>query len=559
MSPRARRHYDVVVVGSGASGSALASRLSEDAHRSVLLLEAGRYYGGIESYPPALKYNHSGAFAMPGSIDNWPFMAHLTDDRIISVARGKAVGGSSAVNGAFYGRGTPADYDGWAAAGCVGWSYEDVLPFFIRAETDLDFGDAPGHGARGPMLIQRRSEAATIPILDAFRQACFAAGFPEDPDVNSATSIGVAFTPSNAFDGRRLNAAVRYLIPVVRRRNLTVQDRTFVTGITFAKGRATGVKYQRDGADDEAVLADEIVLCAGGINSPHLLMLSGVGPADELRRLGIDVVHDSPNVGQHLMDHPFVGVPYRSATEAPVPAGPLPVGPVILNYTATGSSIDDDMCLLPAIYSKFAMLFGGRGQSLADHARGALFLREPWGTWQAVWGGSLSAALEDFRQRKDFLMFVELSVELSRGELTLASADPSVLPRLRFRYMSEPEDLRRMRDGVRLVARLLEHPAYQRMGAQLTSLTDAELRRDSELDRWILTNLASAAHTAGTCRMGPSTDTTAAVDPRCRVHGVEGLRVADLSIMPTLTRRGPHASAIMIGERVAQLMVDEAR
>ncbi|GGJ71318.1 GMC family oxidoreductase [Streptomyces brasiliensis] len=555
---RANRHYDVVVIGSGASGSALAARLSEDPQRSVLVLEAGRHYGEIDNYPPALKYCHSGAFAMPGSSDNWPFMAQLTADRAVSVARGKAVGGSSAVNGAFYGRGVPADYDGWAAAGNDGWSYQDVLPFFIRAETDLDLGDAPGHGAQGPMVVRRHPEAAAIPILDAFRQACFAAGFPEDPDINSAASYGVAFTPTNADQGRRMNAAVRYLIPAEHRSNLTVQDRTFVRAITFAGGRADGVIYQRDGVDG-AVSADEIVLCAGGINTPHLLMLSGVGPADELRRLGIDVVHDSPNVGQNLMDHPFVSVPYRTMAEGPVPGGLLPVGPVILNYTATGSSIADDMCLLPAIYSKSTMLFGARSQSLIDRARGALFLRKPWATWKSVWGGSPKAALQDFQQRKILHMFVELSMELSRGELTLTSADPSVLPQLCFRYMSEPEDLRRMRDGVRLVARLLEHSAYRRIGAQLTSLTSAELSHDEGLDRWILANLASAAHTAGTCRMGPISDPTAVVDPQGRVHGVEGLRVADLSIMPTLTRRGPHASAIMIGERMAEFMVDEAR
>ncbi|WP_033295885.1 GMC family oxidoreductase [Amycolatopsis jejuensis] len=554
----ANRHYDVVVIGSGASGSALAARLSEDPDRSVLVLEAGRHYGGIDRYPPALKYCHSGAFAMPGSADSWPFTAQLTGDRTISVARGKAVGGSSAVNGAFYGRGVPADYDGWAAAGNPGWSHAEVLPFFVKAETDLDFGDAPGHGSAGPMVVRRHPESAAVPMLDAFRQACFAAGFPEDPDVNSATSYGVAFTPTNACDGRRMNAAVRYLIPVESRPNLTIQDRTFVRAITFTGNRADGVAYLRDGVGDR-VSAGEVVLCAGGINTPHLLLLSGIGPAGQLRQHGIDVVHDAPYVGRNLMDHPFVGVPYRTATDGPVPGGELPVGPVILNYTATDSPITDDMCLLPAIYGKPTMLFGARSQPLADRARGALFLRNPWTTWQGLWGGSARAALEDFRQRKTLLMFVELSAELSRGELTLASGDPTVLPRLSFRYLTEPEDLRRLRDGVRLVARLLEHPSYRRLGAELTSLTGSDLRSDAALDRWIRANLASAAHTAGTCRMGPSADATAVVDPRGRVHGVSGLRVADLSIMPTLTRRGPHASAIMIGERMAAFLAEETK
>lgn len=406
------------------------------------------------------------------------------------------------------------------------------------------------------MVVRRHPESAAIPILDAFREACLSEGFPEDPDVNGATSYGVAFTPTNARDGRRMNAAVRYLIPVERRANLTIQDRSLVRRISFSKGRAEGVVYERDGVES-IVHADEIVLSAGGINSPHLLMLSGVGPADELRRHGIDVVLDSPNVGRHLMDHPFVGIPYRTAAGGPVPGGELPVGPVILNYTATDSPIVDDMCLLPAIYSKSTMLFGARSQPFADRVRGALFLRSPWATWKGVWGGSGRAARQDFRQRKELHMFVELSMPMSRGELTLAPADPAVLPELQYRYMSDPEDMRRMRDGIRLVSRLLTHPTYQRLGARLTSLSDAELVRDSELDRWILKNLGSAAHTSGTCRMGPDTDDTAVVDPRGRVHGVEGLRVADVSIMPTLTRRGPHASAIMIGERVAALMADE--
>ena len=184
------------------------------------------------------------------------------------------------------------------------------------------------------MVVKRHPESAAIPILDAFRQACLASGFPADPDINSATSAGVAFTPTNAVHGRRMNAAVRYLIPVEGRPNLTIQDRTFVRAVTFTSGRADGVSYHRDGVD-EAVSADEIVLCAGGINTPHLLILSGVGPAGQLQALGIDVVHDSPNVGKNLMDHPFVGVAYRTAKGGPVPGGPLPVGPMILNYTAT--------------------------------------------------------------------------------------------------------------------------------------------------------------------------------------------------------------------------------
>jgi choline dehydrogenase len=502
--------WDVVVVGAGTSGCALAARLA-DAGRRVLLLEAGADHARPADFPAELSDPSSLAASVPGHPANWALTGELAVGLTVPVPRGRVVGGSSALNAGSFLRGTRADFDGWAAAGNDLWSYDRVLPAFRRLEADRDFGDRPYHGSDGPVPVERpRGEH---PLASAFAAAAGELGFPAEPDKNADGPPGYGPVPFNVADGVRVNSAMAYLSPRRGRAELTVRGGVRVLRVVVERGRTVGVATA-----DGVIRAAEVVLSAGAIASPHLLLLSGIGPADALRAAGIDLVADVPGVGADFTDHPYVYVGYRPAAPIPMPPGMLPMHGV-LHATSSGSVIPGDLEVLPWL-TPFSRITGGPAGPHSD----------------------------------ELVVGVGLQAVESRGRLTLESTDPLRQPRLEYRYLTAESDRTRLREGVRLTVELLHTRALGPQVAGLTGLDADDLADDTALDRWVRSHLTTAIHLAGTARMGPEGDTGAVVDQQLRVRGVSGLRVVDTSVMPRVTSRGPAATAVMLGERAAELM-----
>jgi predicted dehydrogenase (TIGR03970 family) len=501
--------WDVVVVGAGTAGCPLAARLA-DSGRRVLLLEAGADHPFPEDFPADIRDAATLRAAEPGSPANWNLSGTLIEGRHVPVPRGRVVGGSSALNAGSFLRGTRADFDGWAAAGNDLWSYDAVLPAFRRLETDHDFGAEPGHGADGPVPVTRPRSGH--PLADAFGAAAAELGFPVEPDKNGDGPPGYGPVPMNVVGGVRINTAMAYLSPRRGSAGLTVRGGVRVLRVVVSGGRAVGVQTA-----DGVVRAGEVVLSAGAVGSAHLLLLSGVGPADELLAAGLDVVADLPGVGAEFTDHPHVYVGYRPARPLPEPAGRLPLHGV-LHATSSGGETRGDLEILPWL-TPFSAITGGVGGPDDELAVG-----------------------------------VGLQRPESRGLLTLDSAEPTRQPRLDYRYLSAAGDRAGLREGVRLTVELLRTRALAPLVGS-RPLPDEVLDEDSALDGWIRAHLTTAIHLSGTARMGPDTDAGAVVDQELRVRGVAGLRVVDTSVLPRVTARGPAATAVMLGERAAELML----
>ncbi|MDA0264858.1 MAG: mycofactocin system GMC family oxidoreductase MftG [Chloroflexi bacterium] len=504
--------YDVIVVGGGSAGSVVAARLAEDASTNVLLLEAGPDYPDLSNLPYDVQYGHTRSAETEGSPHNWALRGTITEEQgEIHVAQGKVIGGGGSINGQVYLRGIPEDFDDWASWGNDEWSYTKVLPYYRKAETDMDIRD-DFHGTEGPLPISRKMGETWPVIQSAFHTACLQNGYDTTDDMNGPNPTGVGMVPMNNQNGVRMSTAITHLGPMRHHLNLTIRGNVFVRKILIEGGQVTGVEAE-SGGEVFRLEAGKVVLSAGALKSPHILMLSGIGPKDQLEQYGIQVLQDTPGVGGNLRNHPISAISFAvkdGITLTPDAAGVR----IALRYTARGSKeVNDMMMTTSSVFSPFT------GEMLPDRI------------------GRISCVIE---------------LPAGAGFVRLASADPTVQPEFDYRYFSDPEDMRRMRDGIRLAVKILGTDAYKEVSERRVTPTDDILNDDDALDLWIRQTVGSARHVSGTCKIGPDSDPMAVVDQQCRVKGVQGLWVADSSVMPQVPRANANATAIMIGERVAE-------
>ena len=529
--------YDYVIAGAGSAGCVLASRLSENPEVRVLLLEAGPPDTADEIHiPAAVNLLFQTAY-------DWNFQTVPQDragGRSIYWPRGRVLGGSSSINAMIYIRGNRHDYDSWRDDyGCEGWGYTDLLPYFLRAESNSR-GASAYHGAAGPLSVQDLKFKSSL--TGAFLSAARNCGVPANDDFNGPNQDGVGYYQVTQKAGRRWSAADAYLKPAADRPNLTVQTDALVTGIEIEGGRATGVRYLRRGAEELAEAGSEVIVCGGVIGSPQLLMLSGIGPADHLREHDIAVVADSPGVGSNLSDHPVVTAMWsapktRSLWEKAGPANlarwqMTHTGPMTTNIAEAG------------------------GFSRTDPA-----LSAPDIQWHVLPVPYLDGGLADPASRALSVLITLVAVG-SRGKIRLRSSDPRHKPLIDPSYLSDLADLDPL---VAAVGMAREFAAARPLSRQLKSemAPGTDVRTDAELREWIRGNLSTLYHPVGTCAMGgdsrlAASKLTSVLDTELRVRGVDALRVVDASVMPTVPRGNTNAPTIAIAERAADLIQGRA-
>ncbi|MFN0116480.1 MAG: GMC family oxidoreductase [Paracoccaceae bacterium] len=525
--------FDFIVVGAGSAGCVLANRLSGDGRHSVLLVEAG---GGDRH--PIFRIPIFAGLAYWYRRSNWGYVTEPQpglDGRAIKWPRGRVLGGSSTINGMMYMRGTRGDYDRWAEAGCTGWSYADVLPYFIRSEDAPHRAGDPFHGVSGPLRSVRSK--GENPLYADFLSAGRAEGAPGRDDFNGARQEGLGFYDFNIRNGRRESSATAFLRPARARRNLTVWTRTHAERIEISAGRATGLTVTRRGVKQVVAARREVILSGGAINSPQLLELSGIGDPAVLKAAGIEPVHALPDVGANLQDH--LGVYLTYAAKDPV--------------TLYGLFRPDRAALALAR----SLLFGtGPFSAVPLEAGGFLKTRaglaEPDIHITFVPGLNLETTMRGQGRHGYLINFYQLRPE-SRGTVHIASPDPAAHPRIDPRYLSASADAGVMRDGVRLARRIGENPALSRRRLHDLSPAEADFATDESIDAWVRRGANTIFHPVGTCRMGA--DKGSVLDPELRVRGVAGLRVADASVMPAIVGGNTSAPSMMIAEKAADMIL----
>ena len=522
---------EFVIVGAGSAGCAIAYRLAE-AGRSVIVIEhGGTDMGPFIQMPAALSY------PMNMRRYDWGYKSEPEPNlgnRQLVCPRGKVIGGSSSINGMVYVRGHAKDFDHWEEQGAQGWAFADVLPYYKRMETWHDGGhggDPAWRGTDGPLHVSRGPRQN--PLFDAFVQAGSQAGYEVTEDYNGQKQEGFGPMEQTVWNGRRWSAANAYLRPAQRSGNVKV-IRALARRVVIEEGRATGVEVSRGGAVEVIRAEREVVLAASSINSPKLLMLSGIGPAAQLAEHGIDVVADRPGVGENLQDHLEVYI--QMAASQPI-------------------TLYKHWNLLSKAVIGAQWLFFKRGMGASNQFESAAFIRsKPGVEYPDIQYHFLPIAVrydgQAAAEGHGFQAHTGPMRSKSRGNVTLRSADPLADPRIRFNYMSHPDDWDEFRTCIRLTREIFEQEAFKPF-VKHEIQPGAHLQSDDEIDSFIREHAESAYHPCGTCRMGRADDPHAVVDPEARVIGVEGLRVADSSIFPRITNGNLNAPSIMVGEKVS--------